>query len=190
MNSRWKIPTLLIFVPLFLVSCQRSLTVAPADKALLLQATELVPYGYGFQNIGKHETFKKSRDIDGTIEVEYEFETPDSEEEHPLYLDVVVTVSRKKSDARVSHGAEKLGLLAGLKLQGIVQEEKAGFYTYGDSSSFFVLKKDGKPVGNYFSVREGTKTYSILLAGMYIEDSDIWKELVEPKLKAFSVYKP
>ena len=110
--------------------------------------------------------------------------------EHNLYLDVVVTVSRAASDARISRGAEKLGLLGGLKLEGIVQEEKPGFYKYGDSSDFFVLKKDGTPVGNYFSVRDGKKTYSILLAGMYIEDPAIWKELVEAKLKAMSVYKP
>ncbi len=166
------------------------MTVAAADKALLVQATDLVPYGYGFQNIAKHETFKKSRDFDGTVEIEYEFETPDSEEDHALYLDVVVTVSRARSDARVSQGAEKLGLLAGLKLEGMVQEEKPGFYSYGESSSFFVLKKDGVPVGNYFTVREGTKTYSILLAGMYFDDPSVWKKLVEPKLKAFSTYNP
>ena len=69
------------------------MTVGPTDKALLVQASDLVPYGYGFQNIAKHETFKKSRDFDGTVEVEYEFETPDSELKHNLYLDVVVTVS-------------------------------------------------------------------------------------------------
>ena len=190
MNSRWKISTLLILFSFLFVSCQRSITVGPADKALLVQASDLVPYGYGFQNIAKHETFKKSRDFDGTVEIEYEFETPDSEVEHSLYLDVVVTVSRATSDARISRGAEKLGLLGGLKLEGIVQEEKPGFYKYGDSSDFFVLKKDGTPVGNYFSVRDGKKTYSILLAGMYIEDATVWKDLVEAKLKAMSVYKP
>ena len=189
MNSRWKTPTLLL-VSLLFFSCQRSMTVGPADKALLVQASDLVPYGYGFRNIAKHETFKKSRDFDGTLEIEYEFETPDSEKEHALYLDVMLTISRAKSDARVSRGAEKIGMLAGLKFQGIVQEEKPGFYNYGDSSDFFVLKKNGVPVGNYFSVREGTKTYSILLAGMYIEDPEIWKELVEAKLKAVSTYKP
>lgn len=190
MNSRWKIQTLLILLSLLFVQCQRSMPVGPADKTLLLQATDLVPYGYGFQHIAKHETFKKTRDFDGTVEVEYEFETPDSEHEHALYLNVVITVSRKTNDARVSQGAENIGIMTGLKLQGMVHEEKAGFYTYGDSSRFFILKKDGKSVGNYFSAREGAKTYTILLAGMYIEDASIWKELVEPKLQAFSRYKP
>ena len=165
------------------------MVVGDADKALLFQASALVPYGYGFQKIAKHEKFIKTRDFDGTIELEYEFETPDSEADHPLYMDVVVTVSRKQSDAKVSHGAEKLGVFAGLKLHGIVQEEKSDFYKYGDASSFFILKKDGKPVGNYFSMREGTKTYTILLAGMYIDDPEVWKELVEPKLKSLSTYK-
>jgi hypothetical protein len=81
-------------------------------------------------------------------------------------------------------------MLAGLKLQGIVQEEKPGFYKFGESSSFSILKKDGKNVGNYFTVRDGTKTYTILLAGLYIDDPEVWKELVEPKLKALSAYKP
>ena len=190
MHSRAFSTSLLILSSLFFVQCQRPLVVGDADKALLLQATALVPYGYGFQRIPQHETFKKTRDFDGTIEVEYEFETPDSEKDHPLYMTVVVTVSRRKSDARVEQGAEKIGILAGLKLQGMTQEEKVDFYKYGDSSSFFILKKDGMPVGNYFTVREGTKTYTILLAGMYIDDPEVWKELVEPKLKAFSTYKP
>lgn len=165
------------------------MVVGDGDKALLLQASALVPYGYGFQKIAQHEKFIKTRDFDGTIELEYEFETPDSEADDPLYMDVVVTVSRKRSDAKVSHGAEKLGVSAGLKLHGIVQEEKSDFYKYGDASSFFILKKDGKPVGNYFSMREGTKTYTILLAGLYIDDPEVWKELVEPKLKSLSTYK-
>ena len=155
----------------------------------MVQIQELAPYGYVFQNHSKHEKFSKSRDFDGTIELEYEFETPDSATKS-LYLNVVVTVARNQSDARVSHGAEKIGLLYGLKLQGVVQEERTNFYRYGDTSSFFVLKKDGSPVGNYFTVRQGAKTYSLMVAGVYFDDPELWKELVEPKLQRFTAYKP
>ena len=92
------------------------MVVGEADKALLLQASELIPYGYGFKKIAQHETFQKVRDFDGAIEIEYEFQTPDSEQQHPLYLDVVVTVTRKTSDASVTHGAEKFGMSSCLSL--------------------------------------------------------------------------
>lgn len=92
------------------------MVVGEADKALLLQAFELIPYGYEFKKLAQHETFRKVRDFDGAIEIEYEFQTPESEQQHPLYLDVVVTVTHKTSDARVTHGAEKVGMSSRLSL--------------------------------------------------------------------------
>lgn len=53
-----------------------------------------------------------------------------------------------------------------------------------------ILKKGGKPVGNYFTVREANKTYTLILTGMYFDDAQLWKELIEAKLKEFSVYRP
>lgn len=92
------------------------MVVGEADKALLFQASELIPYGYGFKKITQHETFRKVRDFDGAIEIECEFQPPDSEQQHPLYLDVVVTVTHKTSDGRVAHGAEKFGMSSCLSL--------------------------------------------------------------------------
>ena len=72
----------------------------------------------------------------------------------------------------------------------VEQEEIPNFYRYGDSSSFYLLKKDSKPIGNYFTVREGSKTYTVILTGMYFDEAEVWKEIMEPKLKQFSVYIP
>jgi hypothetical protein len=52
-----------------------------------------------------------------------------------------------------------------------------------------VLKKDGNNVGNYFTVLEGGKIFSLLVSGVYIDDVETWRELVEPKLNVFSSYK-
>jgi hypothetical protein len=188
MNSRAPV-ILLLIASLWHLSCQRPLTVTDADKALLVHIRELEPYGYVFENPSKYEKYLKSRDFDGTLELEYEFDAPESED-NSIYLNAVVTISRSRSNATVSQGAEKIGLLYGLKLKGVVQEERKDFYRYGDASSFFVLKKDGLPIGNYFTVREGTKTYSLVVAGVYFDDPELWKELVESKLKKFSAYKP
>ena len=181
---------ILIAVSLCIQGCERKLPVVDADKAILLRVQELVPYGYKFSPIEKFETFQKRKIIDGSYELEYEFETPDGEKRNALYLYVLATVNKKRSDAQVSQATEKLALLKGLNAKGIQEEEIPNFYSYGDSSSFYVLKKNGVPVGNYFTLREGPKNYTLLLTGMYFDDPEVWKELMEPKLKQFSVYKP
>lgn len=181
---------LLLCLSICLQGCERKLPVTDADRNLLLRAGDLSAYGYGFQPIDKYETFTKSKTIDGSYDLEYEFETPESEEQHPLFLYVLVSVGKEKVDARINQGTEKLTLLLGLKANGINEEEIPNFYRYGDASSFYVLKKDGVPIGNYFTVREGSKTYSMVISGMYFSDPELWKEIIEPKLKQFSLYRP
>jgi hypothetical protein len=190
MSKRLVFLTLLVSVSLCIQGCERKLTVQESDKILFLRAQNLIDYGYGFQGIEKHESFTKTKAIDGSYDVEYEFETPEGEQNDPLFLYVLVSVGKKKSDAQVSQGGEKIVLLYSLKAKGIEEEEIANFYRYGDSSSFYLLKKEGKPIGNYFTVREGSKTYTVILSGMYLDDPQVWKEIMEPKLKQFSVYKP
>ena len=182
--------TFLVSVLLGSQGCERKLPFQEADKALLLRAQELRDYGYEFNSTEKFESFTRTKAIDGSYEIEYEFQTPEGERENPLFLYVLVVVGKQKVDAQISQGAEKLVLLYGLKAEGITEEEIPNFYRYGDSSSFYLLKKEGNPVGNYFTVREGAKTYSIIISGFYFDDPEVWKEIMEPKLKHFSVYKP
>ena len=188
MTRRLKFLTVLLFVLLCIQGCERKLTVLESDKTIFLRAQDLVGYGYRFQAIEKYESFSKAKGIDGSYDVEYEFKTPEAEREDPLLLYVLVSVGKKS--VQMSQGSEKIALLYTLKAKGIEEEEIPNFYRYGDSSSFYLLKKKGKPIGNYFRVREGNKTYTILLSGVYFDDPQLWKELIEPKLKQFSVYEP
>jgi hypothetical protein len=190
MTKRLVLLTLLVFVSVCILSCERKLTVHESEKSLLLRAQDLVDYGYSFSGIEKYESFSKAKTIDGSYDLEYEFETPDAEQKDPLFLYVLVSVGKKKSDAQISQGGEKIAVFYTLKAKGIEEEEIPNFYSYGDSSSFYVLKKEGKPIGNYFTVREGSKTYTVILSGMYFKDPAVWKEIMEPKLKQFSIYKP
>ena len=190
MTTRLLLLTFLVSVSLCIQGCERKLNVQESDKTLFLRAKDLVDYGYGFPAIEKYESFSKAKAIDGSYDVEYEFETPDAEKQDRLFLYVLISVGKKKSDAKISQGGEKIALLYTLKAKGIEEEEIPNFYHYGDSSSFYLLKKEGKPIGNYFTVREASKTYTVILSGMYFDDPQVWKEIMEPKLKQFSVYKP
>ena len=184
-----QLKVVLVCICLCSYGCERKLPVRDSDKSLFLRAGDLVPYGFEFRDIEKFEKFTRAKVIDG-YDVEYEFQTPDSERRNPLFLYGMVTVVRKKSDAKLSDTGIKIGMLYGLKTNGIKEQEIPNFYRYGDASSFSILKKDGKPVGNYFTVREGNKLFVLLITGLYFEDPELWKEIIEPKLKLFSAYSP
>lgn len=173
-----------------LAGCESGLPVEAQEKALVLRASDLAPFGYGLEKTEQFETFSKTRFFDGSREINYEFQTPETEADNPLYMNVTLTFEKKQSDALVSHGVERTAVAAGMRVAGIKSRKIDEFYAYGDSSTFYVLEMDGKPVGNMFLTRDGKKIYLIIMSGFYFDDPGAWKELVEEKLRRFSAYEP
>ena len=173
-----------------LVGCERNLPVEATEKEMVLRAGDLVDYGYGMEKTEQFEKFGKTRFFDGSSEISYEFETPDSEEDHALYVNVTITFEKNTSDAWVSQGAEKVGMKYGLKAAGIEAREIKDFYKFGDTSEFYLLEKDGNPIGNMFFARQGKRIYTLVMSGMYFNDAATWKELIEGKLTRFAAHAP
>lgn len=165
----------------------KSVEVAPAEKEMFVRGQDLFAFGVEVQNPEKYEKFDKTKYFDGSEDIEYEFEPPETEA--VIYLAETITYEPKKSDARFGRAAEGSVIGLALKAQGLEMVEVPNFYQYGDSSNFYALKKDGENVGNYFTVLEGGKVFSFLVSGVYFDDADTWREVVEPKLKNFSSYK-
>lgn len=178
------------FLLLGIAACDTEQPVLDADKALFLRAAELADFGMRYRNPEAYEKFSKTRRLDGGYDLTYEFKTPESERAHPLSIFISVSVQAKASNAVMAEGAEKFGLLIGLKQAGIEEREVAGAHRFGDSSRFSVLVKGDKPVGNLFAVREGRKTYLLVIAGLYFEDPDLWKGLIGPKVQHLATYSP
>ncbi len=74
-----------------------------------------------------------------------------------IYMNVTANFVKDKSDAVISQGAEKIGFNFGMKFEGLKVEEKKDFFRYGDDSTFYVLVKNGLPVGNFFVTRDGAR---------------------------------
>jgi hypothetical protein len=170
--------------------CENDLPVGAAEKAVVLRAGDLIPYGYGLEKTEQYEKFTHIRYFDGSHELTYEYETPESEKEHALYMNVSVSVEKSTADAWSSKGTEEVAMTFGLKANGVEQREIKDFYKYGDTSSFYILEKDGNPIGNLFTVRDGKRVYVLVLSGMYFKDAAAWKELMEERLRKFSAYEP
>jgi hypothetical protein len=180
----------LIVAALGFSGCESKLPVSAADREIILRAGDLIPFGYGLEKTEQFEKFTRTKYFDGSHELTYEYETPESEEDNALYMNVTVTVEKAKSDAWTSKGASEVGAKLGLKANGVEQREIKDFYSYGDTSSFFILERDGHPIGNMFTVREGKRVYVVVLSGMYFDDAAAWKELMEERLRKFSAYDP
>jgi hypothetical protein len=89
----------------------------------------------------------------------------------------------------MSGGAENIGLLIGLRAGG-VEEREVRMQPGDERGRLRVLVKSGKPVGNVYTARDGRKTFAVVMAGVYFEDAEDWKELVEPKLQQLAAYSP
>jgi hypothetical protein len=163
-----------------------------AEKELILRAQDFAPFGFEVGDPSPHEKFTRTVYFDRSSELEYEYETPDDAPGlSPLYLNVTVSFEKNVSDARLTQGAEKLGLSAGTYLEGLKLEEAQGFFQYGDESTYYVLKtKEGAPGGSYFVTRVGPKVYSVLIAGAVFDDAEAYGELLTPRLQKFSAHRP
>jgi hypothetical protein len=180
-----------VLVALFLsgaAGCGSEEPLSEVDKSLFLRGADLAGYGFQYENANSYETFSKTRQLDGTYQLTYEFETPEGER-RPLYIYASVSVARNASDAALSEGAEKIGLLIGLRANG-VEEREVRLQPGDHRGRLTVLVKGGKPLGNVFTARDGRKTYTLVLAGLYFEDAEDWKKLVEPKLLQLAGYSP
>ena len=174
-----------LFVLLVAIGC-KSADVQPAEKDMFVRGGDYAELGIDVREPERYEKFSKTVYFDGSVDIEYEFEPPESEA--VIYLTQTITYEPKKSDARLGRAAEDGVIGLALKAQGLEKVEIQNFYRYGDASDFYVLRKDGNNVGNYFTVLEGGKIFSLLVSGVYIDDVETWRDLVEPKLKLFSSY--
>jgi hypothetical protein len=173
---------------LALAGCERETSEVTAyDRSILVRAGDLHEFGWGYGDPTPLEKVTKHVAWDGSYTLEYEFETPDAEVGHPLYLGVFVTVARTTSDAVVTQQAERVGMGIGLGGSDIESREVPGFYP---GARFQVLESGGRPVGNLFSLREGRKVYTLVLSGFYFDDPAEWKALVGDKLRRFAAGPP
>lgn len=164
----------------------RQAAVSEAERELILRAGDLADYDIEVADAARHEKFSKTVYFDGSADIDYEYDPP----EGALYLNITVTFEKSERDARASKALENTGLKIGAGIGGLKLEERKDFFRYGDDSSFYVLTKDGQPVGNYFVTREGAKVYSAAVIGAYFSEPAEWAALITPKLQKFSAHKP
>ncbi len=129
------------------------------------------------------ESFSKKKYLDGSYEIDYEFDDP-SNEDAP-YVMCSIAVEPKASDALFSYTAMQAGLNIGFGAkEEMEQVERNDLFQWGDSSKFCLLEAEGAPVGVVFSAPKETRVFLITVSGIYFDDSSDIEELLGKKLRA------
>jgi hypothetical protein len=167
-----------------LAACDAQEPVTDNDKALFLRVADLAEFGVRYPNAEALETFSKSKQIDGSYEITYKFET--SGDGRPLFIQSSVNIGRDSSNAQLAESAEKLGLLVAFKKNGVEEREVAGVR----GGKLTLLVKGDVPIGNVFIVRDTGRTHLLILSGLYVKDAAVWQKLMAPKLERLARYAP
>lgn len=173
-----------------LAACSQEQPVSTEDKAIFLRAGDLQRFNVRYENVEAYETFTKTKHFDGTHEITYQFGTPETEVDNPLFIYISVSIARRAADALIAQKASKLGLSIGFGTEDTEERELSASLPYGDEARLALLVKSGNPIGNTFSMRDGSKTYLLVMSGLYFSEPELFKEVMGPKLERFASYEP
>ncbi|MDP6903785.1 MAG: hypothetical protein QF406_05005 [Verrucomicrobiota bacterium] len=153
------------------------------DRAALLTVEDVAPWVEGFSPDKSMESFSKKRYLDGSYEIDYEFDDPVNEE--APYVMCSIAVEPKVSDALISHKAMQAGINIGFAAEGKVElVERNDLFQWGDASKFSLILSGGAPVGMVFSARKKRHVFLLSISGVYSDDSVAIEELLVKPLLA------
>ncbi len=153
------------------------------ERALLLDIEHLVRWMDGYEPDVDRESAVKTRFLDDSYELEYSYEV--SEDDDAPYLTYSITFEGNEGDARTTYASFWGGTRAGFLLGEVSfdVDERAELFSWGDESRFGILKADGRPFGNVFLARSGTRVVYLLLAGLYFDEAPAVEGFLVPYLE-------
>jgi hypothetical protein len=125
-------------------------------------------------------TYTKTRYIDGTWMIEYEYEDAN------IYMHAAIGHEHSQRDARTVFAAEAAVTNVGIGLlTGAERVEDPSLYRGGDERECNRLVVGGQTTGYTISVRDDTDVISLLIGGAVFEDAPtVLTEILDPMLAA------
>jgi len=153
------------------------------DKAALLTIEDVALWAEDFSPDKSMESFSKKRYLDGSYEIDYEFDDP-ADEDAPYVL-CSIAVEPKGSDALIAYKAMQAGINIGFAADGEVGlEERNSLFKWGDNSKFSLIMAGGAPVGMVFSARKDIRVFLISVSGICSDDPVLIEALLIEHLRA------
>ncbi len=154
-----------------------------AEKSLLVQVGDLVAFGV-VPNAGEHtETFKAKRNLDGSVELEYEYASTADGARFVLHAEAEISATSK--DAQASFWARVKAYQVGVRWsarKGTRLIDQAKLPDLGADNYVGQVCVGGKPAGSTVVVWQGKTVFSVQLSGLFIDAADDLKALLAPRL--------
>ena len=167
----------------FFLLTAKDVPVTTADREAVLDITDVALWIDDFSPDSSKESLKKTKYIDKSYDIEYEYD--DSLNDDAPYLMCSITVEPSISDARISYTAVKAGFSLGFSGEpGVKRVARNDLFRWGDDSEFSLLKASGLSFGNVFVGRKGKRVYMITVSGIYFDESAEIRDLLGEKLRA------
>ena len=167
---------------LWLGACATPEAPRPAERDLLVTLTSLSEFGLALPDgYAQHEQLRRERNSDGSLSIEYEFQTQDGA---PPFVYSSARIFSSPSEACLFYSADNLGV----RLSSLVPTDRNDLFQYGEKSRFALVESQGKPVGNVFAMCHSRTTLLVMIVGIYFDDTDSWRALIEPRLEALEAF--
>jgi hypothetical protein len=166
----------------------REVPVTESDKAVLLRAGRLAELSENLRVAPAAEKFTKTKFLDSSVELNYEYEDAEN-----LFVQCTISIEPSAKDARTTYAAQSLGMKVGLKVGGgasLSMDDRNDLLSWGDQSKCSLIKNGANPVGNFFIARKGKRVFYAVFVGLYIDDPQVFTELLQPLLKRLDAYEP
>ena len=163
--------------------CQTT-SAKPLDRTVVVTLEDLRLLGYAIppefdplEKLGRRQWF------DGALEVEYEFETPDTFEP-PFFLYTLAERLPSSLDARMSYRAGVAGTWLGSL--GAEPETVPGWLPLGVEARTRLYRVDSQVYAVEFHAWQDDRVLMVLAAGPLFEDEEAWKQVISHKFSALA----
>ena len=167
---------------LMLAACTVEQEPTEPERALFLTEADFRSLGVQAAASSGGEYRKTLNRLDRSRELVYTFKGQD------FYLSNILKFDSSSTYAFITEKAQKVGLMIGFQPYGIEEQPMTPHTKYGDRSSLAMLTKDGKPVGNVFTVVSGGKVFLVVFSGIHFSNPAEFDRFISTKVDAFVKY--
>ncbi len=164
------------------------LPVTDDDRAVLLTASAIAEWVEDFEPDAASETTTKLKYLDGTVSLEYEY---DSVKESDPYLSCTIDIVGGETEARATLATIWTAMVITIEAgSDTVVKENNDLFRWGDKSHCATLESAGVPFGNFFMAQKDGMVVTILVEGVCFDTTELLTGLLLPRLKRLASYTP
>jgi len=154
------------------------------EQQAVFTMADLAARGVESAKLSQREEWTAKKNLDGSLEIEYEYDPEKSGDDEPFHLTSSVEINPTEKDARESFSMAISAYGLGLQIGGATSQRQEIILPWADQVYFAVIQHSNVPVGNIAVIRKGKRLHSVLLIGHYFQDPQEFAEELRSKVEA------